>query len=477
MRPHCHETRLFIDNQHCSSSKEETFRLCNPCTEEHLADIAIALKEDVDRAVECAQKAQPAWAALPVQQRAAHLNRLADLLDREATKINEVSSTRLGEGARTTADPRIQLDAICMGKPSVLGESSLLTPGQVGLSVRQPFGVCGDAILPWNVPITMQLAAVAAGNTLILKSSEKAPLSAAFVGHLIAEAGFPPGVIQILSGGGATGKLLAEHMHIRKISFTGSVRTGRLVAQAAAASNLKNVSLELGGKSPTLVFPDADLRKAIPACSQSIQFNSGQACIAGSRIYVHESISHEFIKEFKKVFGTYQHGDPLDKSTTLGPIADEIQVKKVVEYIEIGKRDGKLEMGGVRVESKGFFIEPTVFLNVPDHSKINVEEIFGPVVIIHTFKHEHEAIKRANDTEYGLYASIFTRDVDRALRVSKALEAGTVTVNTAAPTVSQELPFGGWKGSGMGREVGIDAVKRWTEEKTILIKVDEKHEC
>ena len=357
------------------------------------------------------------------------------------------------------------------------GESSVTQDGYLNLTLHQPFGVVG-AIIPWNVPIVMFCskvgAALATGNTVVLKSSEKAPLTSIKVAQLIDEAGFPPGVVNVLAGYGIpSGKAIAEHMDIRKISFTGSGRTGRLIQEMSARSNLKNVTLELGGKTPAIIFDDADLSVAVPATQFSIQWNSGQICMANSRIYVQEGIAEKFKEEFKKVFINAKIGDPLDKNTNHGPQADKIQFNTITKFIEAGKKEAKLLVGGERVGEKGYFVKPTIFADAPESSSIVKEEIFGPVVVINTFKNEDEAIEKANDSEYGLYASVFTKDIDRAIRVVKALESGTVSVNCASPSGAAGFPFGGYKASGVGREGGLYSLKTFSETKTVIIKVSD----
>ena len=355
------------------------------------------------------------------------------------------------------------------------GETSVTEDGYLNLVLHQPFGVVG-IIIPWNVPVLLFAlkvgAALATGNTVVLKSSEKAPLTSIKLASLIKEAGFPPGVVNILAGYGIpSGKAIAEHMDIRKISFTGSVRTGRLIQEMSAKSNLKNVTLELGGKTPAIIFDDADLSVAVPATQFSIQWNSGQICIANSRIYVHEKIAEQFKTEFQKLFTSAKIGDPLDKTTNHGPQADKIQFDNISRYIESGKKSAKLLVGGERAGDKGYFVKPTIFVDAPEHSEIVKEEIFGPVVVINTFTDEDDVIAKANDTEFGLYASVFTKDIDRAIRVVKALESGSVSVNCASPSRAAGFPFGGYKASGIGREGGLYSMKAFSETKTVIIKI------
>lgn len=361
----------------------------------------------------------------------------------------------------------------------VQGESSLNTAGSVNITLRQPFGVCG-AIIPWNVPLVMLVnkvgPALATGNTLVLKSSEKSPLSSLIVGRLAQEIGLPKGVLNIISGfGRPAGEALSKHMDVRKISFTGSVIAGRAIKKAAAESNLKKVTLELGGKSPLVIFDDADLAKAIPAAAFSILANSGQACIASSRVYVHEKIAPAFTEGMKAAMVQMgKAGNPLEAGTQRGPQADKIQFDRVMSYLQYAK-DNKLDvsLGGGRSggEGDGYFVEPTIISNAPEDSKVMKEEIFGPVVCINTFTDEDEVLRRANDTEFGLYASVFTKDISRALRVAKVLEAGMIGVNCTSPTMAIDMPFGGWKQSGDGRELSKHSLNHWTELKSVFIQL------
>ena len=363
------------------------------------------------------------------------------------------------------------------------GSTSLNTPGMVNFVLKQPIGVVG-AIIPWNAPVVMfamkVAPALAAGCTIVLKSSEKAPLSSLKLAMLIREAGFPPGVVNVLSGHGQpAGETLASHMDVRCLSFTGSTATGKRIQELAAKSNLKKVVLELGGKSPCLIFEDADLTKAAMETQFSMSIISGQVCVANSRIYVQESVAKEFVAAFAKAFQKKKRGDPLDPETTQGPQADDIQYNRVKAYLEAGKADkGKLELGGNAVKMEGgngFFIEPTIFTGMPEDAKTMKEEIFGPVVHINTFKTEKEALEKANDTEYGLFASLYTEDLSRAMRVAKALEAGSVGVNMTSPSRPPDMPLAGWKGSGNGREAyGGLSLENYLETKGVTIKVSDQ---
>lgn len=359
----------------------------------------------------------------------------------------------------------------------IQGESSLQTAGFLNITLRQPLGVCA-AITPWNAPVTMLTfkmgPAVIAGNTIVAKSSEKAPLTSLLVARLVKEAGFPPGVINILSGYGAPcGSALASHPRIRKISFTGSIRGGKAVMEAAAKSNLKKVTLELGGKSPLIIFDDADMSKAAEAAAKSILLNSGQACIASSRVYVHESaldvFSQHLKKSLKELGSNPESGnDPLTPTTRRGPQATKTQFDSILGYINEARDSGyEILYGGKQEGRKGFFVEPTVILNAHEKSRVMKEEVFGPVICLNSFQNEAEVVKRANDSEYGLYASLFTRDVFRALRVAKVFQAGNVGVNVSSPMMTHDMPFGGWKQSGIGKELGVYSVKEWTDLKTV----------
>lgn len=362
----------------------------------------------------------------------------------------------------------------------IQGGTSFNTPGHVNMLVRQPFGVTGG-IVPWNIPVlaaVMKFApALISGNTMVLKSSEKTPLTALVLARLTKEAGFPPGVLNILSGyGRPCGEAIASHMKIRKIGFTGSGRTGRLIKEAAAKSNLKRVSLELGGKSPLIIFEDADLDKAVPIAAQSIVSGSGQSCIASSRVYVHSSIIDDFRARVSKVMKAMAENpatgnDPQLAGTIYAPQADKLQFKLVMGFLEEAKKSGgKVVLGGNRLGDKGYYIEPTIILN-PDHnSRVAKEEIFGPVMSLMPFNDEEEVLERANDTEFGLYASLFTKDISRALRIAKKFQSGQVAINTSSGSViALDMPFSGWKASGDGCDLSKYSLDIWTQMKSIYI--------
>lgn len=316
--------------------------------------------------------------------------------------------------------------------------------------------------------------ALVSGNTIVVKSSEKAPLSCLVLGKACQDVSFPKGAINLLNGfDPSTGNCLARHTDVRKISFTGSVVAGKMVKKAAAESNLKNCTPELGGKSPLIIFEDADLEKAAPAAAFSILFSSGQVCIASSRVYVHAGIAERFMEAMKSAYSHIgKSGDPMAEDTMRGPQVDRIQFKRVMDFLQYAK-DNKLDikLGGDKEQTEnGFFIQPTIIANVPEDSRVMNEEIFGPVMCINTFTDKEEVLARANDTEYGLYASLYTRDVSRALRCAKKLEAGSVAVNCTSLTgMALDMPFGGWKQSGDGREFSRHVTNHWTELKSVFV--------
>ncbi|BFZ59531.1 hypothetical protein YB2330_000542 [Saitoella coloradoensis] len=485
------ETRLYINGEFRDAVSGKTFTLLNPATDESVAQVAEADEEDVNAAVDAAEAAFPAWRDMDGHGRAACLRKLAALIRENADAFAYLEAVSMGRPVYNYANDceiaAASIEYMAGAIHHLHGETSLQSDGYLNLTLRQPFGVCA-AIIPWNVPMIMFAwklgPCLAAGNTLVLKSSEKAPLTSIKMAELIHQAGFPPGVINIIAGFGPTaGAPMAKHMKVRKIAFTGSARTGKLIQEMATQSNLKNVTLELGGKSPCVVFDDADIDAAVAGSQFSIQWNSGQICIANSRIYVHEKIAEEFTRKFVESFGSVKIGNPLDKDTRHGPQADKIQLANIKRFLEKGKAEGgDLLLGGAQVtmdgteangdEAKGCFVHPTVFSNVPETATILKEEIFGPVTAINTFTSEDEVLARCNDTEYGLYAAVYTKSLDRAIKFAKGMEAGTIGVNCTSPSgLFVDMPFGGFKQSGVGRECGMESLHHWSEVKTVAIKL------
>jgi aldehyde dehydrogenase (NAD+) len=348
-------------------------------------------------------------------------------------------------------------------------------PGYQVITRHEPYGVVGQ-IIPWNFPILMLTwkwgPAIACGNVVVLKTSEKTPLSALRVCELVVEAGFPPGVINVLSGYGPTaGQAIAEHPYIKKVAFTGSTAVGKRILEASAKSNLKKVSLELGGKSPNIIFPDADLDKAIASSTMAIFFNQGQCCCAGSRLFIHEDIYDQFVTKFTEAAKSWPVGNPLDSTTLHGPLVDDIQFKRVLGYLEKGKAEGATcVVGGDKIDRPGYFIQPTLFTNVSDNMTIAKEEIFGPVVCAFKFKTIEEVVERANNTTYGLAAAVHTTNISTALKVQALLEAGTVWVNCYNIFFSS-VPFGGYNQSGIGRELGEYGLREYTQIKTVTTAI------
>ncbi|KAJ4287601.1 hypothetical protein N0V90_012304 [Kalmusia sp. IMI 367209] len=468
-------TGLFINNEFVTASQNSTIKIENPATNNHLANISAAQPADIDAAVQAAQSAfTTTWKITPPSQRGALLSKLADLVARDADILASLEAIDAGilftESKNMHVPQAIETLRYFAGWADKIAGKTLDIPGGIAYTKREALGVCA-AIVPWNAPLMITIwklaPAIATGNTLIIKTPELCPLYGQYLAVLVKEAGFPPGVINILCGEGRTaGHHLASHTGVKKIAFTGSTAVGRQILAASASSNLKKVTLELGGKGPSIVFPDADLENALFWTSLGITANNGQICAAGSRIYVHSSIYKRFLVEFSKRSREAVVGDPLLPETTKGPIISKAQHEKIMRYIEKGRklRTARLLHGGDGVE--GRFIANTAFADVQDGDSIMREEIFGPVAAIASFDTEDEVITKANDTDYGLSAAIFTNDVSRAHRVSSALESGQVTVNCWG-VLHANTPFGGVKQSGFGRDMGEDALDGWTAVKTV----------
>ncbi|VTT68326.1 unnamed protein product [Fusarium fujikuroi] len=441
---------MLIDGQLIGASDGNTFPLFNPATGDKVADVPEATKDDVNNAVAAAQRAFPAWSALDPAKRGGYMKKLAGLIRQHNGELALLEAKSMGrplpeffEGYAAAASYEYYAEAW----PHIQGQASLNTPGYVTMTLRQPFGVVG-AIIPWNAALLFfagkTAPALITGNTVVLKSSEKAPLGAAKFAELIHKAGFPPGVFNVISGhGNPSGAALSSHMDLRAISFTGSGRTGRAIQEAAAKSNLK-------------------------------KWNSGQVCMANSRVYVQDTIAEAFIEASKKALAAAKPGDPTQKGVDHGPQADKTQYETVLSYIDEGQKSGKLVQGGKGSYDKtgGFFIEPTIFLDTAENAKIMKEEIFGPVVNINIIKTEEEAVQKANDTEYGLYAAVYTKNIDRAMRVTQQLNSGYVGINCTSPTTARDLPFGGYKSSGQGREGWLYSMDNFLEVKSVMMKVD-----
>lgn len=475
-------TKLLIGNEWLPSQSGKTFATINPATGEVIAHVAESDAADVDKAVISARYAfeKGPWHRMFASERGKLMNRLADLLEKNTEEFALLESLDNGMPltlARSVALPlTISLFRYFAGWSDKNHGKTIPINGEYFCYTRhEPIGVCGQ-ITPWNFPMLMygmKLApALAMGNTVVLKPAEQTPLTALRLGELILEAGYPPGVVNILPGFGPTaGAAIANHLDIDKVAFTGSTEVGHMVLEAAGRSNLKRVSLELGGKSPNIVFADADMDLTVEGCHFALFFNQGQACCAGSRLYVEESAYDEFVEKSVARAKRRTVGDPLDPNTEQGPQIDSTQFEKVMSYIDIGKCEGaELLTGGKRHGDQGYFVEPTVFADVKDDMRIAREEIFGPVMNIMKFRDLDEVIERANNTTYGLAAAVWTRDISKAHAIANNVRAGTVWVN-CFDVFDAAAPFGGFKQSGIGREMGEYSLQQYTEVKTVTIKL------
>jgi acyl-CoA reductase-like NAD-dependent aldehyde dehydrogenase len=472
--------RLLIGGEWVAAQSGKTFETMNPATEQTLASIAEADSTDVDAAVLAARRAfeAPSWTGISPHARTRMLLKIADAIDEHAEELAVLETLDMGAPLTANLARVAQVAEIFRyyaGWPTkIVGTTNPMDASRFQYMLREPMGVCG-LINAWNVPLVMAATkiapALACGNTAVLKPAEQAPLTTLRLAELIQEAGLPPGVLNVVPGFGATtGAAIAAHPDIDKIGFTGSTAVGRLILQASAI-NMKKVSLELGGKSPNIVFPDADLDKALTAAVDTFCRNSGQVCSAGTRLFVHESLHDEATERVAKIASTYKVGSPFDADTKLGPLISQRQMERVLSYVDVGKSGGaRLSLGGSRVGNVGYFVEPTVFSGVSNAMTIAQEEIFGPVLSIIPFKDEDDAVFKGNSTEYGLAAAVWTRDVSRAHRVARALKSGRVWINTYAEG-DPVMSFGGYKQSGYGREMGAESIEAYTQTKSVLMRL------
>lgn len=475
--------QLWIDGKFEDGEGER--ELYNPATGKVLTKVGEASPKQVERAIKAARKAfdKGPWPRLTAAERSQFLYKIADKIEENKEELAQLETLNGGKPIRESrydvADAAncFRYYAGMITKPS--GQQIEVPAPSFTTVVREPIGVCGQ-IIPWNYPLLMaawKLApALAAGNTCVLKPSEYTPLTACRLSEILSELELPQGVVNIVLGAGPTvGQPIAESTLVDKIAFTGSVKTGKLIA-SSALTNLKKVTLELGGKSPMVVFSDFDLDTAVDYALFAIYCNAGQVCSAGSRMIVEDKIHDEFIKKMVARAKKIKVGAGLDEKTEMGPLVSETQMKRVMEYIEVGKKEGaKLEVGGDKPADKnlgnGYFVSPTIFSNVKPDMRIAQEEIFGPVVVIEKFKTEDEAIELANDSQYGLAGAVFSNDITRAHRVVKAIRAGITWVNVYHNTYA-ECPWGGYKQSGWGRELGVAGLEAYTELKQININLD-----
>ncbi len=472
---------LLIGGKWVPAKSGKTFETINPATEEVLANVAQADQADVDEAVKAARRAfeESKWAAMRPADRARYLFKIAELIDANAAELAQLETLDNGKAISESKNIDIPMAAETFRYyagwvTKIYGETNPSAPDMLSYTLREPVGVCGQ-IIPWNFPLLMaswKLApALACGNVSILKPAEQTPLTALRLGELIMEAGVPDGVVNILPGfGPGAGSAIAAHMGIDKVAFTGSTEVGREIMKAATG-NLKRVSLELGGKSPNIIFPDADLKAAAFGALTGVFLNQGQVCCAGTRVFVQEQMYEQFTDQLSQLAQNMKMGDPLDAATRVGPLVSKEQFDRVNGYLEVGKKEGaKLRAGGDSGQSKGYFVKPTVFVDVNNSMRIAREEIFGPVAAAIPFKDETDAVFQGNDTSYGLAAAVWTKDVSRAHKVARKLKAGTVWVNCYG-MLDPISPFGGYKQSGFGRELGKYAIELYTEIKSVFVKL------
>jgi aldehyde dehydrogenase (NAD+) len=474
-------TKLLINNRWVASESGKTFPTINPSTGEEICQVAEADAADVEKAVKAARAAfEGPWRKMRASERGRLLYRFADLIEKNAEGLARLESLDNGKPLSIAKAVDVAKTIACYryfaGWADKVQGKTIPIDGDFFCYTRlEPIGVVGQ-IIPWNYPMLMQAwklaPALATGNTVVMKPAEQTPLSALRIGELIMEAGYPEGVVNLLPGFGPTaGAAIARHMDVDKVAFTGSTEVGRLIMEAAAKSNLKRISLELGGKSPNIIFADSDLDEAVEGAHTGLFVNQGQSCCAGSRVFVEDKIYDQFVEKSVARARKRRVGDPLDPGTDQGPQVDQSQFDRVMGYIESGRREGAtLACGGERVGDRGYFIQPTVFSDVQDDMKIAREEIFGPVMSVIPFQDVDDVIARANRTNYGLAAGVWTRDIKKAHAVANGVRAGTIWVN-CYHVLDTRAPFGGFKQSGIGRELGEYGLQEYTEVKTVIVKV------
>ncbi|XWW99814.1 hypothetical protein V2A60_007826 [Cordyceps javanica] len=483
-------TGLFINNEFVASSSGTKITSVSPADGSEICSVEAASAQDVDAAVKAARAAfeNPSWADCAGRERSVLMHKLADLVEQHAPALATLETWDNGKPYTVSLNEDLQeviytLRYYAGWADKIHGQTIPTTRAKFAYTLRQPVGVCAQ-IIPWNYPLAMAAwklgPALATGNCIVLKPAEQTPLSILYFATLVREAGFPPGVLNVVNGyGRETGSALVTHPGVNKVAFTGSTATGREIMKMAAGT-LKNITLETGGKSPLVVLDDADLEQAAKWAYIGILSNQGQVCTATSRLIVHESVLPKFLDLFKaEIRNTAVTGDPFAEATTHGPQVSQAQYDKILSFIEGAKKEGgKVEMGGSSAQAsagagKGFYIEPTVISNVSKDMTIFQEEVFGPVAAVTPFKTEEEALKLANNSQYGLAAAVFSQNIERAHRVAERLEAGMVWINSSNDS-DPAVPFGGVKQSGIGRELGEAGLHSYLETKAVHVNLGSK---
>jgi aldehyde dehydrogenase (NAD+) len=474
--------KLLIDGKWVAAKSGKTFETINPANEQVLAMVAEGDQADINDAVKAARKAfeDGPWPRMDPHQRARLLYKFAELVEKNAEQLADLETLDNGKTIFESQNIDVPLTAEVFRyyagwASKIYGETNPSAPSVFNFTLREPVGVCGQ-IIPWNFPLLMAswkiAPALTCGNTVVLKPAEQTPLTAIRLGELMLEAGLPEGVVNIVTGFGPTaGAALAAHPDVDKVAFTGSTEVGKEILRASAG-NLKHVSLELGGKSPNIIFPDAEMTSATFGSMMGIFITQGQVCCAGSRVFVQDSVYDQFTDSLSRMAADLALGDPFDPNTRMGPLVSKEQHERVLGYLKIGKQEGaKVKVGGdAGPQECGYFVQPTVFIDVKNNMRIAQEEIFGPVASAIRFKDENDAVLQGNDTTYGLAAAVWTRDISRALTVARRLRAGTVWINCYG-MLDPVSPFGGYKQSGFGRELGKHSIDLYTQIKSVFAQL------